>query len=239
MTTNSPPSGTPERRRGQNQWSLPVNATLTYPCPVIFGRARAVVSSAASDTDAAEVARARGGDEAAFESLVRRREVDVYQLAFRVLGDREDALEAVQETFLRVFRSLGSFRGDASFRTWVYGIALNVCRNRLDSAEHRARRRAESLVIVDPDSGAEVERPLPDSQPGPEATAYGAELRRALEKGLTAISPEHREVLVLREIQGLEYEELAAVLGCALGTVKSRLARARAALRVALEGVWP
>jgi len=206
---------------------------------MLFGRGASTVSAAGSDTEATLVAQARAGDELAFEALVDRHEAAIYQLAWRMLRNREDALDAVQETFLRVFRGLASFRGEASMRTWTYGIALNVCRNKLESAEWKARPRQDSLQLVDPGDGEERERPLPDPAPGPEATAYGSELRCALDAALGRLTGEHREIIVLRDVQGLEYEELAAILGCALGTVKSRLARARAALRAALEGVWP
>jgi RNA polymerase sigma-70 factor, ECF subfamily len=218
---------------------LPVDATLVYPCTMVFGRSRSTFQVASSPGDATLVARARAGDELAFEALVGQHESAVYQVAWRMLGNREDALDAVQETFVRVFRGLASFRGEAALRTWVYGIALNVCRNKLASSEMRARTRRESLQIQDPGGGEEVDRPLPDPEPGPEVRAYGSELRRALETALGQLSSEHREIIVLRDIQGLEYEELASALGCALGTVKSRLARARAALRGQLQGVWP
>jgi RNA polymerase sigma factor (sigma-70 family) len=194
--------------------------------------------SSAMDADADAVARCRAGEEAAFEELVRRHEGEVYRIAMRMLGHREDALDAVQDTFLRVHRGLPRFRGEATFRTWVYGIALNVCRNRLTSRERRDRRRTTSLSRVGSDEDP-LELPLPDGAPGPDRVAYGSELRAALERALADLSAGHREALVLREIEGLEYEEMARVLSCRLGTVKSRLARARAALAKALEGVWP
>jgi RNA polymerase sigma-70 factor (ECF subfamily) len=206
---------------------------------MFFGRLSSTVPAAGKDTEATLVAQARAGDELAFEALVGRHENAIYQLAWRMLRNPEDALDAVQETFLRVFRGLPSFRGEASMRTWIYGIALNVCRSKLESAEWKARSRQDSLLLADEGQGEERERPLPDPAPGPEATAYGSELRCALDAALGRLSREHREIIVLRDVQGLEYAELGAVLGCALGTVKSRLARARAALRVALEGVWP
>lgn len=190
------------------------------------------------DADAEVVARSRAGEEAAFEELVRRYEGEVYRVSMRMLSHREDALDAVQETFLRVFRGLPRFRGDATFRTWVYGIAINVCRNRLASRERRDRRRTSSLTRDCPDNDP-PELPLPDGAPSPDRVAYGRELRAALERALAALSPDHREALVLREIEGLEYDEMARVLSCRLGTVKSRLARARAALARQLEGVWP
>jgi len=191
----------------------------------------------AGDGDATLVARAKGGDEAAFEHLVHAHEAEVYRVCRRMLGSPEAAMDAAQDTFVRVFRSLGRFRGEAAFRTWVYGIAVNVCRNVLASRAHRTAARTASLS-ADGDRGALV-LDFPDPGLDPERAAYGRELGRALETALGLVSPEHREVIVLREVEGLDYEEIAAALGCRLGTVKSRLARARAALMAALEGVWP
>lgn len=212
-----------------------MSAELTYPCPMpwwVPGRAVTL------EREALAVERLRARDESAFEELVSRHERELYHLAHRLLGDHEEALDATQEVFLRVFRGLPSFRGQATLRTWIWGIALNVCRTRLGSAQRRLQRNRTSLLTLDGE-GDECPLPLPDPSPGPEQFAYGRELRNALERALAALSAEHREVVVLRDVQGLEYEEMAAVLGCALGTVKSRLGRARAALRQALEGVWP
>jgi RNA polymerase sigma-70 factor (ECF subfamily) len=195
--------------------------------------------AAPADPEAAAVARAAAGDEAAFAELVRRHERAVYNVAYRLLGDREEALDAAQDAFLRCFRGLASFRGDAAFRTWLLGIAINVCRSRLAGAARRLARRTQALMRTDPATGEAVPLEVADSRPGPEATARSGELRDALGRALAALSPEHREVLLLRELGGLEYDEVAAALGCALGTVKSRIARARTALRAALEEVWP
>lgn len=199
---------------------------------------RQPTAAAATDTDADDVARFQAGDSSAFDSLVRRREREVYQVAWRTLGDPEDAKEAAQETFLRAFRALGRFRGEATFRTWVIGIAINVCRNRAAMAEEKVRRRSRSTEPDDPDDPAEG-FPVADPAPGPERAALGGELKEALGKALLALPREHREILVLREVQGMEYEELAAALEVPVGTVKSRLCRARQALREHLQGVWP
>ncbi|HSM50882.1 MAG TPA: sigma-70 family RNA polymerase sigma factor [Thermoanaerobaculia bacterium] len=217
----------------------PVNAPFAYPLGVISWVRPAPRAAARDDPDAADVARARAGDEAAFERLVSRHEAALYRLAWRMLGRREEALDAVQEAFLRVFRGLGSYRGEAAFRTWATGIAINVCRNRLAAAETRASRRSRSLDAPAREGGELREPALPDPSPGPEAEARGAELRRALGRALAELTPEHRAVLLLCEMQGLSYEEAAAALGCRLGTVRSRLARARGALRERLEGIWP
>jgi RNA polymerase sigma-70 factor, ECF subfamily len=192
-----------------------------------------------ADPDAALVVRAQEGDEAAFEELLCRHEAMIYRLARRMIGNEADALDAAQETAIRVFKGLRSFRGAASFKTWVTGIAINVCRNRLTSAATRAARSSRSLD-GDPSDGEEA-RPfiLSDPRPDPEVQAIGAELRYALERALGTLEPEQREILLLREMEGLEYEELANALGCPIGTVKSRLCRARAAVRQALRGIWP
>lgn len=212
---------------------------LAYAGAVGMPWRRARVAPPGSDPDAPDVVRALAGDEAGFETLVRRHEREMYSLAYRMLHDREEALEAAQDTFLRAFRALPTFRGDAAFRTWLFGIALNVCRNRLARGLKRQRATAVPLVQDDPISGEVVALPLADPAPDPEAAAGKSELRRAIMAALQGISPEHREIILLREVHGFDYDALAAALGCPAGTVKSRLARARAALRVKLEGVWP
>jgi RNA polymerase sigma-70 factor (ECF subfamily) len=196
-------------------------------------------STSTENGDALDVARAQQGNEAAFETLVGRNEGPVYRLARRMLGDPDEALDATQETFLRVFRGLKSFRGDARFRTWVIGIAINVCRSRLTSAARRERVRSVSLERENPGTGERRDWPIPDPRPDPEATAIGGELRRALARALSSLSAEHRTILLLREMQDLDYEEVARVLACPVGTVKSRLCRAREALRKAMEDIWP
>jgi RNA polymerase sigma factor (sigma-70 family) len=216
-----------------------VAAILPYAVAVRLPFSAGGHAVARDDPDRIAVERAAAGDEAAFAALVRRHERAVYNLSYRLLGDREDALDAAQDTFLRCYRALPRFRGEASFRTWLTGIAINVCRSRLAGAERRQRGRTQALVHLDPESGDAVPLPLPDPAPDPERRARAGELRDALARALLELSPEHREVLLLREMSGLEYDEVAAAMGCALGTVKSRIARARAALRQALEEVWP
>jgi len=211
--------------------------TVTVVYSECMGNAESVARPA--DAESGDVARARGGDAQAFEALVRRREAEVHRLCVRMLGDREEALEATQDVFLRVFRGLPRFRGEASFRTWVIGIAINVCRSRLGSRKWRERRAAASLQREDPEGGERDELLVRDPAPSPEERAYGRQLGVALNSALAQLHPEHREILLLREMEQLEYEELASVIGCAVGTVKSRLARARSALRRALEGIWP
>ncbi|MBN2371892.1 MAG: sigma-70 family RNA polymerase sigma factor [Vicinamibacteria bacterium] len=207
-------------------------------CMLMAVMATAVYPSMEHD-DALDVDHARQGDETAFEALVVRHESHVYRLARRMLGDPDEALDATQETFLRVFRGIGSFRGDARFRTWVIGIALNVCRSRLTSAARRERLKSVCLEHENPETGERRDYPIPDPSPDPEAMAMGEELRIALDRALASLSVEHRTILLLREMQDLDYENLARALACPVGTVKSRLCRAREALRKAMEEIWP
>jgi RNA polymerase sigma-70 factor, ECF subfamily len=212
---------------------------VLYAGSMDAGEATGFAASKTHDPDAIDVARYQAGNMDAFESLVSRHERAIYQVCARMLPDREDAMDAVQDTFLRVYRALGAFRGDAAFRTWLIGIALNVCRNRIASAAERNRKVTSSITQEDPENGEARDLDLRDSAPDPESAAMGHELRSALDRALGSLAPEHREILVLREIQDMEYEELAQVLSCPVGTVKSRLCRARQALRVALVGIWP
>ena len=216
-----------------------MSANLPYAGAVSFLASAGVRPVARDDPDRPLVERAIAGDESAFEALVRSHQRGVYNLAYRLLGNREDALDAAQDAFLRCYRALPRFRGDAAFRTWLLGIAINVCRTRLTGAARRQQRRTQDLTRADSRTGERVPLDLPDPGPGPESAAHAGELRGALAHALAGLSPDHREVLLLREVGELEYDEVAAALGCALGTVKSRIARARAALRLALEEVWP
>lgn len=167
---------------------------------------------------------ARRGDDAAFEELVRAYEKKVYHLSLRMCGDPDDALEIAQEAFLSAWRGLKFFRGDSSFSTWLYRLTSNAAIDYL----RRKRRQGEGSVSLN-DEDAFVEPP--DPGPSPQRHAENQELREALSLGLRALSAEHRQVLLLRELQGLSYEEIAGALELDLGTVKSRIARARDKLR--------
>ena len=166
---------------------------------------------------------AAGGDECAFGELVRLYENKVYTLALRICGDPEDARDAAQEAFLYAWRGLPSFRGDAELSTWIYRLTSNAAIDQL----RRTKRQRGEVSLDDGELGLTVR----DSAPGPQEAAEGAELRSAVAAGLTRLSPDHRQVLSLREVQGLSYEEIAQVLEVDLGTVKSRISRARRALR--------
>lgn len=180
-----------------------------------------------TQTEQELVSRARAGDTAAFEHLMLDSQDRVYTLCLRMTGDREDALDLAQETFFNAWRGLGSFQGNSSFSTWVYRLASNAC---IDFLRKRKRRQqGESPHSLD-----DEEAPLPepaDPRGSPEEELERRELRRAVERGLQALPDHHRQVLVMRELSGMSYQEIGAVLDLDLGTVKSRIARARLALK--------
>ena len=174
------------------------------------------------------VARARAGDEQAFAQLVRENEKRVYNLALRMTGNPEDAMDVAQETFLNAWRGLRFFKGESAFSTWVYRLANNACIDHL-----RREKRRQSMLVAPPaeEDGEERYADVPDHRFRPEAELERRELRRSVERGLEQLSPEHRQVLLLREVEGLSYQEIGQALDLEEGTVKSRIARARLALR--------
>ena len=177
------------------------------------------------------VARARRGDESAFEALVTENEKRIYNLCRRLTGSQEDAAELTQEAFLNAWRGLGRFQGESSFSTWLYRLATNAC---IDFLRKEKRRQSLSMTVSldDEEEARQVE--LPDERYAPEGALERAEARRAVAEGLERLTLEHRQVLVMREIHGLSYAEIGQVLGLEEGTVKSRIARARGALRKVL-----
>jgi len=167
---------------------------------------------------------AQKGDEQAFRALVERYQRRVVQLALGMTKDPDEAMDIAQETFVRVHRYLPSFKGDSSFFTWTWRIAMNLC---LD-----AQRRKGRVERVDLEQGDEAEIEAAMDPPsaalaGPQRQALNAELRAKIEEALSALSENHRAILLLRELEGLSYEELSRVLGIRKGTVMSRLFHAR------------
>jgi RNA polymerase sigma-70 factor (ECF subfamily) len=163
------------------------------------------------------------GDVNAFEKLVTEYERAVYAIAQRMTGNAEDAADMTQETFIKAYNSLSSFRGDSKFSVWLYRIANNVC---LDFLRSRSRKPTVSLSTED-DDGEETQLDIADESQSPELLLESALTRDAVRRGLDSLPPDYRQILLLREIQGLSYEEIAAALGIESGTVKSRIFRAR------------
>lgn len=163
------------------------------------------------------------GDVNAFEMLVREYEKNVYNLALRMVGNSEDAADMSQEAFIKAYNSLDSFRGDSKFSVWLYRIVSNVC---LDFIRSRKRKQTVSLSVED-DNGDDVELDIADDTQSPERLMDKQLTREAVRRGLDSLPPGQRQILLLREIQGLSYDEIAEVLNVEAGTVKSRIFRAR------------
>jgi RNA polymerase sigma-70 factor (ECF subfamily) len=190
-------------------------------------QAPAVGWSELGSGEAALVQRCTSGDEAAFAELVSEHQRMVVQLAVNLLGDRDEALDLSQDVFLRVFRTLGRFRGQSTLRTWIYRIAVNQARNR-----HRFWRRRHRADQVPFDVHVAAHGEFHSrAETEPDRVLAQKELAAQLQHALDALPFEQRTAIVLREVDGLSYEEIAYSLGVAVGTVKSRLTRARQVLR--------
>lgn len=163
------------------------------------------------------------GDVNAFEGLVKEYEKNVYNLALRMTGDPEDAADMAQDAFIKAYSSLSSFRGDSKFSVWLFRIVSNLC---LDFLRSRKRRPTVSLSVEN-DEGEDMEFEIADESQSPETLLEQKLTRAAVRRGLDSLPPEQRQILLLREIQGLSYEEIAQVLELESGTVKSRIFRAR------------
>ncbi len=175
------------------------------------------------EQEAQIVRRVLEGDVNAFETLVAEYEKNVYAITQRMTGNAEDAADMTQETFIKAYNSLSSFRGDSKFSVWLYRIATNVC---LDFLRSRSRKLTVSLSVEDED-GEETQLEIADESQSPERLLERDLTRDAVRRGLKALAPEYRQILLLREIQGLSYEEISEVLSLEVGTVKSRIFRAR------------
>jgi len=200
------------------------------------------VAPAASDDSrpAAEeqfIERLRRGDAAAFEQLVNERSGEIYGLLYRLTENSEEARDLTQETFLRAFQSIGHFRGDADLKTWIYRIAINQARNRWRWWRRRRRDSTVSIDSTDVDGRPTLVTTLrANGSSDPEQATLAHERERALRTALGSVRRIYREAVVLRDIEGFSYEDIAATLGISIGTVKSRLARGRQELRRKLEG---
>ena len=177
------------------------------------------------------ISRLRARELAAFEELVAQFERPVYALCFRLLGDAEEARDAAQETFLKVYRGLGSFRGEAGLKTWIYRIAINQAMNQQRWWRRRHREETISLDLTRGSSDRTIGDLLPGRGASPEAQAISSERERSIMRALGEIKQEYRIALILREIEELSYEEIADTLSISIGTVKSRIARGREELR--------
>lgn len=176
------------------------------------------------------------GDHSAFEKLVLKYQDRVFNLCCRLLGDRVEAEDSAQDVFVKVYRSLKGFRFKSSFYTWLYRIVINTCKNRIKSVEYR---RTKSRVSIDSDqenrSNTIVD--IVDQRPMPDKTLEQKEKMKRIQEALNSLPPDQKTVVVLCDIEGLSYDEIASITKNRLGTVKSKLSRARLGLRNKLEGI--
>jgi RNA polymerase sigma-70 factor (ECF subfamily) len=172
--------------------------------------------------------RLRAGEASAFEEFVTAYQHRVFGVALRMLGNAAEAQDVAQEAFLRAHRGLAEFRGDARLSTWLYAIVSRLCLNRLAGTERRLARHGEETLAR-----------LPDTGPGPDQAFERGELEEALHRAIAELPDERRIVVVLRDVEGLAYEEIAEVLELPVGTVRSRLHRARLDLKEKLERFFP
>lgn len=178
------------------------------------------------------VEQARQGSQDAFRVLVEQNHKKIYNLAYRMTGNAEDALDVSQEAFFKAWQALPNFKGESAFSTWLYRLASNAA---IDLLRRENRKPKTSLTsdYSQEEEGAEIQ--VPDERTSPEKVLEQKELSRAVEKGLGLLSVEHRQVLVMRELSGLSYQEIATTLELDLGTVKSRIARGRGILKKFLQ----
>ena len=175
------------------------------------------------DEEMNAVLRAQNGDPQAFELLVLTNQKHVYNLALKMVNNEDDALDIAQDVFLRAYTAIGGFRGDSRFSVWLFRLTSNIC---IDFLRQRQRRRTGSLTYMDEDDQPE-ELEIPDERFTPEREFERREMNLAISRALSELPPALREIVILREINGLSYEEIGEVMSLEVGTVKSRLFRAR------------
>jgi RNA polymerase sigma-70 factor (ECF subfamily) len=175
--------------------------------------------------------RSKAGDIAAFEMLVEAYQKKIFNLAFRMIGNYDDAGDLAQEALIRVYKSIAGFKAQSSFSTWIYRITTNVC---LDEIRKRKNKKVLSLDEEIHVEDGEMKRQIESDDPLPEEVFEREELRQIVGDAIASLPEEQRTVLTLRDLQGLSYEEIADILDCPGGTVKSRINRARQALKNAL-----
>lgn len=179
----------------------------------------------------------RRGDALAYERLVAEHSGDVYALLYRLTTDAEEARDLTQETFLRAFQSIDRFRGDSSLKTWIYRIAINQARNRWRWWRRRKRDVTVSLDATDEHRDKPLAATLPsDNSPNPEQETLAHEREAQLREALQGLRRSYREAVILRDVEGFSYEEIARTLQISIGTVKSRISRGRLELRHQLQG---
>jgi len=195
---------------------------------------RAAGQNALTAEESRFVLRLQANEDAAYDELVRIYSASIFHVAYRMLGDSAEASDIVQEIFLKVFRNIGGFKGEAALKTWIFKIAFSEILNRLRWWKRRHRFATVSLDESSQDGKDGLGHTVRASSPTPEQALQSKEEEVAIQEALGRLSREHRSIIVLRDIEGFSYNEIADVLGVSIGTVKSRLARARGDLKKSL-----
>jgi RNA polymerase sigma-70 factor (ECF subfamily) len=188
------------------------------------------------DPDAAFVRAVQGGDMAAFDQLVIKHKDKLFNMVYWLLGDYQETNDCAQEIFIKVFKYIKKFRFQSSFSTWLYRIAINTCKNRRKSSAYRWKKRTISLENPENPNQDNRSYEIQNGSPSPENRLEKKERIMLIRKAINALPQEQNQVVVLRDIQGLSYQKIADITGLNLGTVKSRLARARLELKNKLNG---
>lgn len=184
------------------------------------------------DNDRILLEKAKSGDINAFEKLVEAYQKKIYNICLRMIGSTDDAYDLAQEVLIRIYKSISGFKEQSSLSTWVYRITTNVC---LDEIRKRKLKRTVSLDQDIRLDDSEIKREIESDDPPPDELAEKKEIKKTVASAISMLNEEHRTVIVLRDIQGFSYEEIAKITNCPEGTVKSRINRARQALKIILE----
>lgn len=174
------------------------------------------------------VSRSQKGDISAFEELIYNYEKKAYNIAFRIMGNEEDAKDMTQEAFIKIYKSIGNFRGESTFSTWLYRIVTNVC---LDELRKRKKNSTIPLEMnIETEKGNAVLE-LSAEKETPEDIYEQVEKKHMIQSAISSLADDYKTVIILRDVQGFSYEEIATMLNCSLGTIKSRINRARNLLK--------
>lgn len=174
------------------------------------------------------VEKAKQGDVEAFETLIAEHQKRIYNIAFKMIGNQEDALDLSQEVLIKIFKNLHKFHGSAKFSTWVYRVATNTC---LDEIKKRRKYTTYSIDERIQTEDGDLTADIPDTAPTPEASAVQKDVQKIIQEGIAKLGDEHKKVIILRDLHGFSYEYIAKILKCSEGTVKSRISRARKKLK--------
>jgi RNA polymerase sigma-70 factor (ECF subfamily) len=192
--------------------------------------------SASSRADTVLIRAVQAGDMASFDKLVLKHKDRLFNLVYWFLGDYHEADDCAQEIFIKVFKSIKKFRFESAFSTWIYRIAVNTCKNRIKSSAHRWKKKTVSLETSNGSKNGNPISEIVNGSPTPVMALEKKERMMRIQKAINSLPEEQNQVVLLRDIQGLSYQDISDITGLNLGTVKSRLARGRLELKNQLKG---